>query len=1009
MSQFEFYNQGWLDATTGASTTAPFTINGPIDDVLHTDDRILFAGSFTQFNATSQAALAVVDGTTYALVPGQVTITGGGVDDLEVGDGVIYLSGSFTSINGQPRAGLAAIDATTLALLPWAPQVNGAVRAFTFAEGELHVRGAFTTVNGQARNGAAALDVNGALLAWAPALGSLGTGSDVFVRQGDRVLMALPPQSVATPGIKRVLGLDANSGELTGWQVQVAGGAVEDLVLDDDHLFLAGSFQGLQGQPRALVGRVSLNNAMLDTWDAQIAGSRVWRVEPAGDRLFVAGDFSAIGGQPRSKLGTVSRASAQPLELNLTLIQETSGIPATIQDMRAVGDTLYLVGKFRSVNGATRFGTASVQISSGAVLVHPVYVFSSIEAVGTTCLEIAGDTMFLGGGFRSVVAMENNTLVGSDRYHLIAVNRHTGEMFDSLSMTYGIPQRIRANGGRLFVLGNVSWHSGEPRSGVAALNMDDGSLTPFQVDVQGEVHAMALEAGSLFLGGPFTAVNGVSTLGVARVDASTGALQPFAQPIAWGGQRFAFEVHQGRLFLGTTNGMAVYDAVSGVVVPWSQQPNGAVRAMDLHAGRLYIGGSFTQVASMARNGGAAVDLAGEMLLPWATAGAITCLSASSEGIAVVVLNGGMFAVDPELGQPLPIVRPGNDVQLPSAAVVAAEGDLLIMASGNTLDVTDAYMSYLESYHLPTGGRIGYADPYPNWTQAQSDYDLSEFTFVARMLLGVERVYVGGAFMTIDAERRHNLAVFSRPIQPLVQLDLRASLGGVPQQNGLLNDALRAQNLLPRQEPYTGLGIPQHLFGGGEEADVPVFAVADSTAVVDWVMVELRAANDPAEVLATRNGLLRRDGRVVDVDGRSALTFPLIAGAYHVVLQHRNHLGAMTAAPVGLSSVITTVDLRVDPGYGTEGQQSVAGTNALWPGDATGDGLVKYAGAGNDRDAVLLRLGGASPTSIIGGVYDVHDINLDGTIRYTGANNDRDIILQTIGGAVPTAVRVGQVP
>ncbi len=118
---------------------------------------------------------------------------------------------------------------------------------------------------------------------------------------------------------------------------------------------------------------------------------------------------------------------------------------------------------------------------------------------------------------------------------------------------------------------------------------------------------------------------------------------------------------------------------------------------------------------------------------------------------------------------------------------------------------------------------------------------------------------------------------------------------------------------------------------------------------------------------------------------------------------------MTAAPVGLSSVITTVDLRVDPGYGTEGQQSVAGTNALWPGDATGDGLVKYAGAGNDRDAVLLRLGGASPTSIIGGVYDVHDINLDGTIRYTGANNDRDIILQTIGGAVPTAVRVGQVP
>jgi hypothetical protein len=244
---------------------------------------------------------------------------------------------------------------------------------------------------------------------------------------------------------------------------------------------------------------------------------------------------------------------------------------------------------------------------------------------------------------------------------------------------------------------------------------------------------------------------------------------------------------------------------------------------------------------------------------------------------------------------------------------------------------------------------------------------------------------------------------------LVQLDLRASLGGVAQVNGLLNDALRAQNLLPAQEPYTGLGFPLHLFGGGEGAEAPVFAVSDSTAVVDWVLVELRNASDPSEVLATRNALLRRDGRVVDVDGRSALSFPLPAGAYHVALQHRNHLGAMTAAPIGLSSVITTVDLRTGPSYGSEGQQSMAGTNALWPGDATGEGVVKYAGAGNDRDAVLLRLGGASPTSIIGGVYDVHDINLDGTIRYTGANNDRDIILQTIGGSVPTAVRVGQLP
>ena len=1009
MSDFAYLNAGWLDATTGAATAAPFSLAGQLEDVLQTPDQVFVAGGFTQYNGTPQQGLAVVDRSTYALLPGQLNITGGGVQGLVQGDGVIYLRGSFTAINGQPRAGLAAIDATTLALLPWAPQVNGTVWAFTFDEGVLHVRGSFNQVNGEARNGAAAVDESGVLLPWSPALGSLGAGSDVFVRQGDRVLMALPQQSVTVQGAQRVLALDAATGAPTGWLVQVQGGAVDDLQLDEDHLFLAGSFTSLQGQPQALMGRVALADASLDGWDAQITGSRVRRMELAGESMFIAGEFSAIGGQQRSRLAELNRSTAQPTALTFTLGSWGQFSTPVISDMKAIGDTLFIVGTFNSVNGVSRYNSAALSITSVSVLPWRVFNFDDGEFVPVyLSIEVSGDTVFLGGSFRTLQTIESSGLVSTDRYHLAAVHRQSGAMLGGFSMVYGYPDRLRAIGGDLHVLG-VSLVGGEERGGVAAIEMSTGAVRSFQVDVEGEVQAMALEGGALYLGGPITAVNGIPVAGVARVDAVTGVLQPFVQPIAWGGQRFAFEVHQGRLFMGTASGMAVHDAVTGAPLPWSQQPNGAVRAMDLYADRLYIGGSFTQVGSIPRNGGAAIDLAGDALLPWTTAGQITCLSASSQGVAVVVANGGMIAVDPEQGQPLPVVRPFSDVQPMGAALVAAEGDVLIMATGNAANVTEVFRSDLESYHLPTGGRNAFAPSWPGWSWVENDIDVPGNSYVSRMVLGAERLYVSGAFMTMDGERRHNLAVFSRPTQPLIQLDLRASLGGVPQQNGLLSDALRAQGLLPAQEPYTGLGFPQQLFGGGEGAEAPVFAVADSTAVVDWVLVELRNAGDPTEVFATRNGLLRRDGRVVDVDGRSALTFPLSAGAYHVALQHRNHLGAMTAAPIGLGRAITTVDLRTGPSYGSEGQQSVAGTNALWPGDATGDGVVKYAGAGNDRDAVLLRLGGASPTSIIGGMYDVHDINLDGTIRYTGANNDRDIILQTIGGAVPTAVRVGQVP
>lgn len=82
---------------------------------------------------------------------------------------------------------------------------------------------------------------------------------------------------------------------------------------------------------------------------------------------------------------------------------------------------------------------------------------------------------------------------------------------------------------------------------------------------------------------------------------------------------------------------------------------------------------------------------------------------------------------------------------------------------------------------------------------------------------------------------------------------------------------------------------------------------------------------------------------------------------------------------------------------------------LWPGDATGDGQVKYAGSANDRDAVLSAVGGGTPTNTVNNVYDRRDVNLDGRIKYTGSNNDRDVILQTIGGTVPTTTRTQQLP
>jgi len=73
-----------------------------------------------------------------------------------------------------------------------------------------------------------------------------------------------------------------------------------------------------------------------------------------------------------------------------------------------------------------------------------------------------------------------------------------------------------------------------------------------------------------------------------------------------------------------------------------------------------------------------------------------------------------------------------------------------------------------------------------------------------------------------------------------------------------------------------------------------------------------------------------------------------------------------------------------------------------PEDVTGDGVVKYTGADNDRDPILVKVGGAVPTATMPCNGCPEDVNGDGLVKYTGAENDRDLILQRIGGAVPTA-------
>ena len=90
---------------------------------------------------------------------------------------------------------------------------------------------------------------------------------------------------------------------------------------------------------------------------------------------------------------------------------------------------------------------------------------------------------------------------------------------------------------------------------------------------------------------------------------------------------------------------------------------------------------------------------------------------------------------------------------------------------------------------------------------------------------------------------------------------------------------------------------------------------------------------------------------------------------------------------------------------------IGGKRHLWCGNANPNGgydRLRYLGTQNDRDAILLKVGGADQTAQWFG-YATEDCNMDGAVRYIGNDDDREYVLRNLGGSTVTNQRYEQLP
>ncbi len=186
-------------------------------------------------------------------------------------------------------------------------------------------------------------------------------------------------------------------------------------------------------------------------------------------------------------------------------------------------------------------------------------------------------------------------------------------------------------------------------------------------------------------------------------------------------------------------------------------------------------------------------------------------------------------------------------------------------------------------------------------------------------------YIGWAYIKLFAQ------------QDQLLLNLKAFLEGPYNVNDTtMTTTLNTNNLIPLNSD-SAYSTVNYNYTASTVDSIP------NSDIVDWVLVELRT--DSVTIVGTRAAFLKSDGKIVDTDGSSPVTFTSLAdGDYYVVVRHRNHLAIMTASAIPLSGSSALYDFSTSQSqaYGTN-PMVLLGTSdyGMIGGDGNTDGTVDY--------------------------------------------------------------------
>lgn len=536
-----------------AAPWAPGIPFGAQSTLVH--DGVWYIGG--QFNRVAPATgnAAIFDPDSGAMVGPLQQVSGNVRVVVAAEGGGWYIGGEFTWIGDESQRSLARIRADGSFDRNWRPNLNGRVEALLIDHGVLYVGGRFGTVDGIPREGLAAFDLDtDELTDWGPAVSrTQGVRSFTSLASvGDRVVFGGRFDDVDGQA-RQNLAAVKKDGEVASFNPQLrwddGEGFVNTLEAAGNRLFVGGRFDQAEGDTVGHLVAYDMETGDLEDW-APLMNSVVSDLAVSGDSLYTTGSFSEI-----TQRGTLySRASVAAFDLDTGDLDawspDVAGPPGTT--VQVEDSRIYVGGSF-TLEHADRVyrNLIALDRATGALLPWAVTTGGPVQAMAQS-----NGRLYVGGDFE--------TASGVDRQGLAAFDVQNGTLLDwapRLSAQVNAHVRaLQADADRLYVGGTFNSVNDETRRSLAAFSLASGELDDWQPEVRAafgsvdaQVHTLLLAGDTLYLGGQFSKVDGEERQSLAAVS-TTGAgnhwVTNWAPQLDTGAIVYDLALHQGELLIG---------------------------------------------------------------------------------------------------------------------------------------------------------------------------------------------------------------------------------------------------------------------------------------------------------------------------------------------------------------------------------------------------------------------------------------------------------------------------